>query len=140
MSRWSSDSLDKILWQGDKLNSIKKTNDLLQVNNIGPQINAFKSTYNFHIGHEFFRRIRRHQSDSHIGSTLENATFSVICGKKICVLEMKKVVLHHYYLYHMNIVTFLIQTVETHMAYLLTVEHLNWLYSKVGKILYCTFV
>ena len=60
--------------QGDKLyNSIKKTNNLLQVNDIGPQ-----NTYNFHIGLEFFGRIGKHQLDNDIGSTLENATFSVI--------------------------------------------------------------
>ena len=35
VSRWTSDSLDNILQQGDKLyNSIKKTNNLLQVNDI----------------------------------------------------------------------------------------------------------
>ena len=71
--------------------ALKKTNNLLQVNNIGPQINAFQNTYNFHIGLEFFGRIRKHQSDNHIGSTLENATFSVIRQKKkkeliLCIL------------------------------------------------------
>ena len=83
MSRWSSTSLDNILQHGDKLyNSIKKTTNLLQVNDIGPKITAFQNTYNFCIGLEFFGRIRRDQSDNHIGSTLENSTFSVIHGKK----------------------------------------------------------
>ena len=83
VSRWSRHSLDNILQHGDKLyNSIKKTTDLLQVNDIGPQITAFQNTCNFHIEHEFFGRIRKDQSDNHIGSTLENSTFSVIHGKK----------------------------------------------------------
>ena len=95
VSRWTSDSLGNILQQGDKLyNSIKKTNNLLQVNDIGPQINAFQNTYNFHIGLEFFGRIGKHQLDNHIGSTLENATFSVIQRKKkkeliLCVGDEK---------------------------------------------------
>ena len=39
VSRWSRDSLHTILGHGDKLyNSIKKTTDFLQVNDIGPQI------------------------------------------------------------------------------------------------------
>ena len=41
-----------------------------------------QNTYNFHIRHDFFGRIRKDQSDTHIGSTLENSTFSVIHGKK----------------------------------------------------------
>ena len=42
MSRWSSDLLDNMLQHGDKLySSIKKTTNLLQVNDIGPQITAF---------------------------------------------------------------------------------------------------
>ena len=92
VSRWTSDSLDNILQQGDKLyNSIKKTHNLLQVNDIGPQINAFQNTYNFHIVLEFFGRIGKHQLDNDIGSTLENATFSVIQQKKnkeliLCIL------------------------------------------------------
>ena len=53
--RWSRDSLDTLLRHGDKLyNSIKKTTDLLQVNDIGPQITAFQNTYNFCVGQEFF--------------------------------------------------------------------------------------
>ena len=91
MSRWTSESLDNILQHGDKLyNSIKKTTDLLQVNDVGPQITAFENPYNFCIGHEFFGRIRKHQSDNHVGSTLENSTFSVIHGEKreliLCIL------------------------------------------------------
>ena len=96
---------------------------MLQVNDIGPQITAFQNTYNFCIGQEFFGRIRKDQSHNHVGSMLENSTFSVIRRKKkkqwvlcIYVLEMKKVGLHHYCLYQMSIVTFLIHTVETHMA------------------------
>ena len=53
-------------------------NPLLQVNDIGPQITAFKNTYNFHIEHEFFGRIGKDQVDNNIGSTLEKTTFSVI--------------------------------------------------------------
>ena len=53
-------------------------------------MNAFQNTYNFHIGLEFFGRIRKQQSDNHLGSTLENATFSVIQRKKkkliLCIL------------------------------------------------------
>ena len=77
-----------------------------QVNDISPQITAFQNTYNFHIGCEFFGTIRKQQSHNHIGSTLEKATFSVIQENKtkdliyvFYVWEMKKVVLHHYYLY-----------------------------------------
>ena len=91
VSRWTSDSLDNILQQGDKLyNSIKKTNNLLQVNNIGPQINAFQNTYNFHIGLEFFGRIGKHQSDNHIGSTLEMLHFLLFNERRkkefLCIL------------------------------------------------------
>ena len=50
VSRWTSESLDIILQHGDKLyNSIKKTTDLLQVNDIGRQITTFENTNNFHI-------------------------------------------------------------------------------------------
>ena len=63
---------------------------MLQVNDIGPQITAFQNTYNFPIEHEFFGRIRKDQSDNHIGSSLENSTFSVIHGEKkridLCIL------------------------------------------------------
>ena len=63
---------------------------MLQVHGIGPQITTFQNTYNFCIGHAFFGRIRKDQSDNHTGSTLENSTFSVICGKKeelvLCIL------------------------------------------------------
>ena len=52
-----------------------------KLNDIGPQITAFQNTYNFCIGHGFFGRIRKHQSDNHIDSMLENSTFSVICRK-----------------------------------------------------------
>ena len=79
VSNWTSHNLDKILWSGDKLyKSISKTNPLLQVNDIGPQITAFKTMCNFHIEHEFFGRIGKNQVDNNIGSTLEKATFSVI--------------------------------------------------------------
>ena len=81
MSRWLRDSLHTILWHGDKLyNSIKKTTDLLQVNDIGLQITAFQNTYNFCIGQEIFGRIGKDQSHNHVGSTLENSTFSIIHG------------------------------------------------------------
>ena len=86
------DSLDNILQHGDKLyNSTKKTTNLLQVNNIGPKITAFKNTYNFRIEQEFFGRIRKEQSDNDVGLTLENSTFSVIHGKEkkelsLCIL------------------------------------------------------
>ena len=54
VSQWTTDSLDNILWCGDKLyKSISKTTDLLQVNDIGPKIFAFQNTYNFCIEHEF---------------------------------------------------------------------------------------
>ena len=91
VSTWSRDSLDTILRHDDKLyNNIKRTADLLQVNDIGPQIIAFQNTYKFCIRHEFFGRVRQDQSDSDIGSRLENATFSVIRGKKkelvLCIL------------------------------------------------------
>ena len=92
VSRWSSNSLDKILWHGDKLyNNTKKTTNLLQVNDISPQITAFKNTYNLRIVHEFFGRIRKDQADDQIGSTLENSTFSVVRGKNkneliLCIL------------------------------------------------------
>ena len=49
---------------------------------IGPQITAFENTYDFHIGHEFFGRIRKDKADNNIGSTLEKATFSVIQENK----------------------------------------------------------
>ena len=130
VSNWTSNSLDNILHCGDKLyQSISKTNPLLQVQDIGPQITAFENTYDFHIGHEFYRRTRKDQSDN-IGSTLEEATFFVIPENKtnqfilFYVLAMRKVVLHHYYLYRKNAVTSLIHTVETHMACQLMVEHL----------------
>ena len=81
VSRWSTDSLDNILQDGDKLyNSIKKNTNLLQVHDTGSQITAFQNTYNFHIGDEFFGRIKKDQADNHLGSTLENSTFSVILG------------------------------------------------------------
>ena len=90
VSQWTTDSLDNILWCGDKLyKSISKTTDLLQVNDIGPKIIAFQNTHNFHIEHEFFGRIRKDQSD--IGSTLEKSTFTAIQENRkrqfiLCVL------------------------------------------------------
>ena len=58
VSNWTSHNLDNILWCGDKLyKSISKTNSLLQVHDIGPQITAFENTYDFHIGCEFFGKI-----------------------------------------------------------------------------------
>ena len=92
LPRWTSESLDNILRHGDKLyKSISKTNELLQVNDISPQIAAFQNTYNFHIGREFFGTITKQQSHNHIGSTLEKATFSVIQENKtkefiLCIL------------------------------------------------------
>ena len=57
VSNWTSHNLDNILWCGDKLyKSISKTNFLLQVHDIGPQVTAFGNTYDFHIGHELFRK------------------------------------------------------------------------------------
>ena len=83
VSKWTTHNLDNILWSGDKLyKSISKTNPLLQVHDIGPQITAFENTYDFHIGHEFFGRIRKDKADNNIGSTLEKATFSVIQENK----------------------------------------------------------
>ena len=83
VSNWTTHNLDNILWSGDKLyKSISKTNSLLQVHDIGPQITAFENTYDFHIGHEFFGRIRKDKADNNIGSTLEKATFSVIQENK----------------------------------------------------------
>ena len=83
VSNWTTHNLYNILWSGDKLyKSISKTNFLLQVHDIGPQITAFENTYDFHIGHEFFGRIRKDKADNNIGSTLENATFSVIQQNK----------------------------------------------------------
>ena len=82
VSNWTSHNLDKILQCGDKLyKSISKMNPLLQVHDIGPQITAFENT-DFHIGCEFFGRIRKDQVDNSIGSTLEKATFSVIQENK----------------------------------------------------------
>ena len=83
VSNWTSHNLDNILRCGDKLyKSISKTNSLLQVHDIGPQVTAFENTYDFHIGREFFGRIRKDQADNNIGSTLEKATFSVIQENK----------------------------------------------------------
>ena len=83
VSKWTSHNLDNILLCGDKLyKSISKTNSLLQVHDIGPQITAFENTYDFHIGREFFGRIRKDKADYNIGSTLEKATFSVIQENK----------------------------------------------------------
>ena len=64
---------------------------MLQVHDIGPQITAFENTYDFHIGHDFFGRIRKDKADNNIGSTLEKATFSVIQENKtdryiLCIL------------------------------------------------------
>ena len=64
---------------------------MLQNHDIGPQITAFENTYDFHIGHEFFGRIRKDKADDNIGSTLEKATFSVIQENKtnqflLCIL------------------------------------------------------
>ena len=79
VSNWTTHNLDNILWSGDKLyKSISKTNSLLQVHNISPQITAFENTYDIHIGHKFFGRIRKDKADNNTGSTLEKATFSVI--------------------------------------------------------------
>ena len=92
VSNWTTHNLDNILWSGDKLyKSISKTNPLLQVHDIGPQITAFENTYDFHIGHEFFGRIKKDKADNNIGSTLEKATFSVIQENKtdryiLCIL------------------------------------------------------
>ena len=55
---------------------------MLQVHDIGQQITAFENTYDFHIGCEFFGRIRKDKADNNIGSTLEKATFSVIQENK----------------------------------------------------------
>ena len=83
VSNWTSHNLDNILRCGDKVyKSISKTNSLLQVHDIGPQITAFKNTYDFHIGREFFGRIGKDKADNNIGSTLEKATFSVIQENK----------------------------------------------------------
>ena len=83
VSNWTSHNLDNILHCGDKLyKSISKTNFLLQVHDIGPQVTAFKNTYDFHIGCEIFGRIRKDQADNNIGSTLEKASFSVIQENK----------------------------------------------------------
>ena len=92
---------------------------MLQVHDIGPQITAFENTYDFHIGHEFFGRIRKDKADNNIGSTLEKATFSVIQENK----TDRYMPLHHYYLFPKKIVTCLIHIVETHMACQLIVEH-----------------
>ena len=92
VSNWTTHNLDNILCSGDKLyKSISKTNFLLQVHDIGPQITAFENTYDFHIGCEFFGRIRKDKADNNIGSTLEKATFSVIQENKtdryiLCIL------------------------------------------------------
>ena len=64
---------------------------MLQVHNIGQQITAFENIYDFHIGREFFERIRKDKADNNIGSTLEKATFSVIQENKtgryiLCIL------------------------------------------------------
>ena len=73
VSNWTTHNLDNILWSGDKLyKSMSKTNSLLQVHDIGPQITAS----------EFFGRIRIDKADNNIGSTLEKATFSVIQENK----------------------------------------------------------
>ena len=77
VSKWTSHNLDNMLLCGEKLyKSISKTNSLLQVHDIGPQITAFENTYDFH------RRIRKDKADNNIGSTLEKATFSVIQENK----------------------------------------------------------
>ena len=45
VSNWTSNSLDNILHCGDNLyQSTSKTNPLLQVQDIGPQITAFENT------------------------------------------------------------------------------------------------
>ena len=132
VSKWTCHNLDNILLCGDKLyKSISKTNSLLQVHDIGPQITAFENTYDFHIGHEFFGRIRKDKADNNIGSTLEKSTFSVIQENKanqffyvFYVLAMRRVALHHCYLFPKNIVTSLIHTVEIHVACQWMVEHL----------------
>ena len=70
VSKWTSHNLDNILLCGDKLyKSISKTNSLLQVHDIGPQITAFENTYDFHIGWSFLEE-------------LEKATFSIIQENK----------------------------------------------------------
>ena len=89
VSNWTSHNLNNILWSGDKLyKSISKTNSLLQVHDISPQITAFENIYDFHIGCKFFGRIRKDKADNNIGSTLEKATFSVIQENKTdrCIL------------------------------------------------------
>ena len=55
---------------------------MLQVHDIGQQMTAFENTYNFQIGHEFYGRIRKDQSDNNIGSILEEALLSVIQENK----------------------------------------------------------
>ena len=83
VSKWTSHNLNNILLCGDKLyKSISKTNSLLQVHDIGPQITAFENTYDFHIGRKFFGRIRKDKADNNIGSLLEKATFSIIQENK----------------------------------------------------------
>ena len=62
---YQSGSLDNILQCGDKLyQSISKTNLLLQVQDIGPQITAFENTHDFYIGDVFYGKIRKDQSET----------------------------------------------------------------------------
>ena len=76
VSRWTSEPLDHILWHGDKFySSIKKTNNLLQVNDSGPQITAFQTTYNFYIGHEIFGKNKYNKKSSLKKSKL---TYSIL--------------------------------------------------------------
>ena len=76
---------------------------MLQVHDIGQQITAFENTYDFHIGHEFFGRIRKDKADNNIGSTLERLHFLLFKKTKqidiFYVLAMRRVPLHHYYLF-----------------------------------------
>ena len=101
---------------------------MLQVHDIGPQVTAFENTYDFHIGHEFFGRIRKDQADNNIGSTLEKATFSVIQENKtdqfiLCIGNEKGGSASLLFISKKNC-TSLIHTVETHVACQLMVEHL----------------
>ena len=60
VSNWTSHNLNNILQCGDKLyKSISKTNSLLQVHDIGPQITAFKIPMIFTLDVSFLEELER---------------------------------------------------------------------------------
>lgn len=70
LQRWTTESLDKILYSGDHLYNItSKEHDFLQVNEIEKNICAFHQKFTLNIDEEFFGKIYHNTSD--VGSTLE---------------------------------------------------------------------